>query len=226
MSAEWLISSGRDKRLVSMATSGAHVNMPAVCPDKAWHYNAALIAGYLCQCLTLGSAALIPAHFGPNLERRREKNIPIFSLVIRKSLRYRVKVAYSSVDETSFFSPFFFFFGRGPSLWQHDNEGTLGHFLAGCHVLCPVFLKSFLPFFFLFVCLFVWIHWYQQSLSLCNRLSRAILWRRHNAFSLNGSVQFSVQRAVQCCITVEALDSSTGWVVFLLFQVPKRSVCI
>lgn len=38
MSTEWLISSGRDKRLVSMATTCAHVNMPAVCADKAWHY--------------------------------------------------------------------------------------------------------------------------------------------------------------------------------------------
>lgn len=38
MSAEWLISSGRDKRLVSMATTYAHINMPAVCADKAWHY--------------------------------------------------------------------------------------------------------------------------------------------------------------------------------------------
>lgn len=38
MSTEWLISSGRDKRLVSMATTCAHVNVPAVCADKAWHY--------------------------------------------------------------------------------------------------------------------------------------------------------------------------------------------
>lgn len=38
MSTEWLISSGRDKRLVSMATTYAHINMPAVCADKAWRY--------------------------------------------------------------------------------------------------------------------------------------------------------------------------------------------
>lgn len=38
MSTEWLISSGRDKRLVSMATTYAHINMAAVCSDKAWHY--------------------------------------------------------------------------------------------------------------------------------------------------------------------------------------------
>lgn len=38
MSTEWLISSGRDKRLVSMATTYAPINMPAVCADKAWHY--------------------------------------------------------------------------------------------------------------------------------------------------------------------------------------------
>ena len=36
---ERLISSAWDKCLVSMATSCAHVNMPAVCRDKAWHYN-------------------------------------------------------------------------------------------------------------------------------------------------------------------------------------------
>lgn len=39
MSTKWLISSVRDKRLVSMAASCAHVNMPAVCADKAWHYG-------------------------------------------------------------------------------------------------------------------------------------------------------------------------------------------
>lgn len=38
LSSEWLISRGRDKRLVSMATTWAHFNMPAVCTDKAWHY--------------------------------------------------------------------------------------------------------------------------------------------------------------------------------------------
>lgn len=38
MSTEWLISSGQDKRLVSMATTCAHVNVSAPCADKAWHY--------------------------------------------------------------------------------------------------------------------------------------------------------------------------------------------
>lgn len=37
-STEWLISRGQDKRLVSMATTCAHVNMHAVYADKAWHY--------------------------------------------------------------------------------------------------------------------------------------------------------------------------------------------
>lgn len=37
--SKWLISSGRDKCLVGTATSHAHVNMPAVCGDKAWHYK-------------------------------------------------------------------------------------------------------------------------------------------------------------------------------------------
>lgn len=57
MSTEWLISSGRDKRLVSMATSCAHVNMPAVCADKAWHY-VLLSLGSVCQRSTLGSAQM------------------------------------------------------------------------------------------------------------------------------------------------------------------------
>lgn len=38
MSTEWLISSGRDKRLVSMATTYTRINIAAVCADKAWHY--------------------------------------------------------------------------------------------------------------------------------------------------------------------------------------------
>lgn len=38
MSTEWIISSRQDKRLVSTAATSAHVNMPAVCADKAWHY--------------------------------------------------------------------------------------------------------------------------------------------------------------------------------------------
>lgn len=36
LSSEWLISSGRDKRFINMATTCAHFNMPAVCTDKAW----------------------------------------------------------------------------------------------------------------------------------------------------------------------------------------------
>lgn len=38
MSTECLISAGRDKCPVSMATTCTHVNMPAVCEDKAWCY--------------------------------------------------------------------------------------------------------------------------------------------------------------------------------------------
>lgn len=58
--SKWLISSGRDKCLVSTATSRAHVNMPAVCGDKAWHY----------KCLSSALSASVqpwgPVHKPPN----------------------------------------------------------------------------------------------------------------------------------------------------------------
>lgn len=39
---------------------------------------------------------------------------------------------------------------------------------------------------------------------------------------LSGPARRAAQRALQlCCVTVEALDSSAGWVVFLLIQVPE-----
>lgn len=48
MSTECLISAGRDKCLVSMATIFTHVNMRAVCADKTWRY-AFLSCGLVCH---------------------------------------------------------------------------------------------------------------------------------------------------------------------------------
>lgn len=81
---------------------------------------------------------------------------------------------------------------------------------------------------------FIWPKWnssrssFVESLLLLYKMllpktEHTVFLNRHREIS---NVVSAAHCVFECCIMVEALDSSTGWVVFLLIQVPHRSICI